>query len=634
MPDRRSGAKRGASSGPSPHAFDDDSEASKTSDSTSTSKKARSSKKRFLWPDDLHQEFIAAVFDAGLRAATPSALCELLEDVQPQGATPRRVHSTLQKMSSLRFQARTADGTLHKASRTAARHGGSDERPGIPGIAPPPASTATPAAGEGGGDWGELDAATLSQLSAEGVRGGRGGSEADLMAQCVAVQNSINVVLTRAVANQKRLHALMLAKALALGLPYSQQRPEAESDGGSGAAGANSPPQRQPQAEPRAAAAAPSATAASGGAASGSASGATDAVDEAPHMLPLLTLPPPMQRSLNGMATATAAAAAAAGPPQTFAPPGSEPFTAAAAPAPPPTSAARASSTARAPSPSAQSLLLRGLEDAAALSARSAESGGRGAEALGRGVLGAGRGGLLPPRAARSAAAMDAMFPREQHDIIAPLSDPPPPPPGAARAAPPLEVLLKREMHGHMGLHRRMLLRQHSQLQLHGSAGAAAAAAATAATAVNTAPLAAMEGAGAALGGGGLGRGGGGGGGAAAARQGEEKPLSFTQLPALLLRGPPTRHNAASHRALLRTLTHATRRLFAQLLGSSAAEAHADRVAGAPAAAAAAATAAAAGSSTGAADLFISQDWRWDDDAFDEALFNFLVDDVQLPRNA
>jgi hypothetical protein len=47
----------------------------------------------------------------------------------------------------------------------------------------------------------------------------------------------------------------------------------------------------------------------------------------------------------------------------------------------------------------------------------------------------------------------------------------------------PPELQLKMEMRGHMDMHRQMLLRQHDQLQLHGTAAAPSAAEAAAAAA-------------------------------------------------------------------------------------------------------------------------------------------------------
>jgi subtilisin family serine protease len=60
----------------------------------------------------------------------------------------------------------------------------------------------------------------------------------------------------------------------------------------------------------------------------------------------------------------------------------------------------------------------------------------------------------------------------------------------AAMAALPPELQLKMEMRGHMDMHRQMLLRQHDQLQLHGTAAAPTAAEAAAAVAAAAAAAA------------------------------------------------------------------------------------------------------------------------------------------------
>ena len=57
--------------------------------------------KRFQWPDELHREFVAAVFDVGLKHASPSALLEFLDSsaMTANGGviTSERVKSHLQK---------------------------------------------------------------------------------------------------------------------------------------------------------------------------------------------------------------------------------------------------------------------------------------------------------------------------------------------------------------------------------------------------------------------------------------------------------------------------------------------------------------------------------------------------------
>lgn len=72
--------------------------------STSTSSRRKSSKqnksdsrwtKRFTWPDELHQDFVSAIFDVGLKHASPSTV---LEHMEPHtDLTTERIKSHLQK---------------------------------------------------------------------------------------------------------------------------------------------------------------------------------------------------------------------------------------------------------------------------------------------------------------------------------------------------------------------------------------------------------------------------------------------------------------------------------------------------------------------------------------------------------
>ncbi|KAG7392742.1 hypothetical protein PHYPSEUDO_014229 [Phytophthora pseudosyringae] len=54
--------------------------------------------KRFIWPDDLHRLFVAAIFDVGLKNASPKALLALMEAAGPNsGLTTEHLKSHLQK---------------------------------------------------------------------------------------------------------------------------------------------------------------------------------------------------------------------------------------------------------------------------------------------------------------------------------------------------------------------------------------------------------------------------------------------------------------------------------------------------------------------------------------------------------
>uniref|UniRef100_A0AAV1TUJ6 Uncharacterized protein n=1 Tax=Peronospora matthiolae TaxID=2874970 RepID=A0AAV1TUJ6_9STRA len=54
--------------------------------------------KRFIWPDDLHRLFVAAIFDVGLKNASPKSLLALMEAAGPDtGLTTEHLKSHLQK---------------------------------------------------------------------------------------------------------------------------------------------------------------------------------------------------------------------------------------------------------------------------------------------------------------------------------------------------------------------------------------------------------------------------------------------------------------------------------------------------------------------------------------------------------
>ncbi|CAI5730682.1 unnamed protein product [Peronospora destructor] len=54
--------------------------------------------KRFIWPNDLHRLFVAAIFDVGLKNASPKALLALMEAAGPDsGLTTEHLKSHLQK---------------------------------------------------------------------------------------------------------------------------------------------------------------------------------------------------------------------------------------------------------------------------------------------------------------------------------------------------------------------------------------------------------------------------------------------------------------------------------------------------------------------------------------------------------
>ncbi|KAG5185197.1 hypothetical protein JKP88DRAFT_194649, partial [Tribonema minus] len=178
-------------------------------------------KKRFIWPEELHRDFIAAVFDVGLKSADPRAIASLLPDAESQGGTAIRIKSTLQKMRNFRYQ-------MRKAS-----NGGSSDMPGegdhyagalgdFGGGGEDALAAATANSRDGVGD-GRRDVLAIP----EGVQrlinwldGGQLRRNVELVAQCVQVQASIQQALSRAMENQRRLQEVMMNKVSDMGMPY------------------------------------------------------------------------------------------------------------------------------------------------------------------------------------------------------------------------------------------------------------------------------------------------------------------------------------------------------------------------------------------------------------------------------
>ena len=69
-----------------------------------TSAESKPSRKRFVWPEALHKDFVAAVFDVGLKNATPKAILELLP--HDSSLTTEHVKSHLQKFRVHRDRSR------------------------------------------------------------------------------------------------------------------------------------------------------------------------------------------------------------------------------------------------------------------------------------------------------------------------------------------------------------------------------------------------------------------------------------------------------------------------------------------------------------------------------------------------
>jgi SHAQKYF class myb-like DNA-binding protein len=87
-------------------------------ESSSRSRKKKKSdgrwSKRFTWPDDLHRDFVAAIFDVGLKHASPSAILEYMPEHEQ--ITSERVKSHLQKYRLHRSKSKQEFMSSYEAS--------------------------------------------------------------------------------------------------------------------------------------------------------------------------------------------------------------------------------------------------------------------------------------------------------------------------------------------------------------------------------------------------------------------------------------------------------------------------------------------------------------------------------------
>ena len=70
--------------------------------------------KRFTWPDDLHRDFVSAIFDVGLKHSSPSAILDHMPKHEP--VTSERIKSHLQKYRLHRSKAKKEFMTCYEAS--------------------------------------------------------------------------------------------------------------------------------------------------------------------------------------------------------------------------------------------------------------------------------------------------------------------------------------------------------------------------------------------------------------------------------------------------------------------------------------------------------------------------------------
>lgn len=78
--------------------------------------------KRFTWPDDLHRDFVSAIFDIGLKHASPSAILDHMPKHEP--VTSERIKSHLQKYRLHRSKAKQEFMTCYDSSMKKFQAGG------------------------------------------------------------------------------------------------------------------------------------------------------------------------------------------------------------------------------------------------------------------------------------------------------------------------------------------------------------------------------------------------------------------------------------------------------------------------------------------------------------------------------
>jgi hypothetical protein len=207
-------------------------------------------RKRFLWSDSLHRDFIAAVFDVGLKSADPKTLSAMLPEAEVRNGavTQLAVKAALQKMRSFRYQMRKSAGgdSLETQAELAQRGGGllehshnshsSDSLQAVQqsasvlsrlaaGQLGSCSSDAVHCGGSGGGGGSSGSRAGSSSSSSDVLQipeevqrvidrleGGPLKQNVELVAQSVQVQRSVQAALARSIASQRRLQDIMMQK--------------------------------------------------------------------------------------------------------------------------------------------------------------------------------------------------------------------------------------------------------------------------------------------------------------------------------------------------------------------------------------------------------------------------------------
>ncbi|CAM9906568.1 unnamed protein product, partial [Scytosiphon promiscuus] len=191
-------------------------------------------KKRFIWPEELHRDFIAAVFDMGLKKADPSRLKEVLPKKE-RSLDAEVMKSHIQKLRSFRYQMKStlAGDNLDTAEELAqkgilANGDLSVERRRNGSI------SLTRGMSENG-DGVMMETEELKEAfevpqefasAIERLDGAQMKRSVELMGQCVQqVQRSAHGVLLHAIETQDNLKSAIMEKVRRMGLPAVSSTP-------------------------------------------------------------------------------------------------------------------------------------------------------------------------------------------------------------------------------------------------------------------------------------------------------------------------------------------------------------------------------------------------------------------------
>mmetsp|Transcript_12116 Transcript_12116/g.18119 ORF Transcript_12116/g.18119 Transcript_12116/m.18119 type:complete len:297 (+) Transcript_12116:32-922(+) len=165
-------------------------------------------KKRFIWPDELHREFISAIFDVGLKTADPKGLMCLLPESNEMD--PIRVKSTIQKMKSFRYQTKNFGHDLMQF-----RFNGSFQ---LDSNQNPQNTQSTNLENVGDGQT-KIEIPEEIEKCMKKLTSSDPNNDMQVIAQCVEAQLSLQKSIAQSLERQKQIHWNMLKKVQELGLP-------------------------------------------------------------------------------------------------------------------------------------------------------------------------------------------------------------------------------------------------------------------------------------------------------------------------------------------------------------------------------------------------------------------------------